>query len=260
MAYNLAEVLEQHVDRIQIVGTTDLGQYVSDQLADAYPRLSPKIYDLNREISIVPQNHKEIKERFNNDISVEKNGAFTLTYDGLKTTLAVPLVVLARIETEKKYIPSYGSTSVEYELKNNPKKSTHVAHGVHLSEEYGKQEISIKGKWTYNGKIESIEVNVPKLPEQAADIGTEAQLQYFHYLTEAKKTKNFTGQTLPQPELYILWIPRKGDFEVKLEEIEIVHPDPALILRVDKKHDHVISLWHTETEEPLEFLVRRHTQ
>lgn len=43
MAYNLAEVLEQYVDGIQIVGTTDLGQYVSDKLADAYPRLSREL-------------------------------------------------------------------------------------------------------------------------------------------------------------------------------------------------------------------------
>ena len=204
-------------------------------------------------------------DRFKHDVSVSQHSGFTLTSNGLTTNLMVPLVVLADLGTEKKRIPSEGASVVNYEIKTNPEREDCIVklgdYDVgRIRHNHGKQDITMTGKWTYNGKIESVEVKVPKLPERSADLGVEAQLKYFQTLTEAKKTKNFSGQTLPQPELYILWIPRKEDFEVKVEKIEIVHPDPALIMRIDGKHDHVLSLWHTETEEPLEFLVRRHTQ
>ena len=176
-------------------------EMISDRLADSYARLSPAIYEMKREISIVPENHEEIMRRFYSDTAAS-NG-FTLTTNGLTTNLVVPLVVLADLGTKKKSIPSDGASIVNYEIKLNPEKYLNRSLNIDLEYSgrirmsYGKQELTMIGKWTYNGKIESVEVKVPTLPEHAADIGAEAQLKYFQLLTEAKKTKSFISTMEP---------------------------------------------------------------
>lgn len=272
MAYNLAEVLEEHIGCIG--NRKDLGSYVSDKFTNSYPCLSPAIYGLKRDITIIPENSEEVLQRFYLDMNVEKN-------DGIvpKTNITLPLIIETGYEEKTKQVECEGTTTVEYELhfneilqkdesfrRTDEKKLTiFVPHNmqryIDARCQYGKQEIalSIKGIWTYEGKVESISVNIPAIPEKMMDLAAEAQLKYFQILTEAKTKKFFPGETLSQPELRFLWIPRKEDFKVKVHEMEIVKPDPALILRVNKKYDHVIGLWDTETEEPLEFLIKRHS-
>lgn len=275
MAYNLAEVLEQHVETVQSKKEQELGLYVSNQLAQDYARLSPAIYELKRELVVVPENENEVLARFNLDVSGKE-----VSHKGPKTYLTIPLIIQTEYDQKTKKIDCEGITTVEYEMnyheilpdqrqnkeswqRSRNQLSVYGDEGnFNASCQYGTQTIavSVKGKWTYQGKVESVTVKIPSIPEKAMNLAAQAQLRYFQILTEAKQQGYFPGQTLSQPELRFLWIPRSEDFEVKVEEMEIVKPDPALILRVDKKHDHVISLWHTETEEPLEFLVRRHTK
>lgn len=274
MAYNLAEVLEQNVDKVQRKKEKDLGLYVSNQLADDYARLSPTIYEMKRNVAVVPENKKEIMERFSVDVS-EKN----VSHKGPKTVITIPLLIQTEYDQKTKKIDCEGNTTVDYEMNvmeiiqvtnkeswDRSRRQLNIfGDNVHFNAgcQYGKQAVSVavKGTWTYQGKVESVTVKIPSIPEKVMDFAAQAQLRYFQILTEAKQQGYFPGQTLSQPELRFLWIPRPEDFEVeiKVEEMEIVKPDPALILRVDKKYDHVIGLWHTETEEPLEFLVRRHS-
>lgn len=275
MAYNLAEVLEQHVDTNRSKKEKELGLYVSNQLAQDYARLSPAIYELKRELVIIPENEAEVLKRFELDVS-GKN----FSQESPKTRITIPLLIQTEYDQKTKKIDCDGSTTVDYESvleilpqekqkdsfrgrENNQLDIYGMGGKLNAGCQYGTQAISVsvKGTWTYYGKIESVTVKIPSIPEKVIDFAAQAQLRYFQILTEAKRQGHFPGQTLSQPELRFLWIPRSEDFEVKVEEKEMekVHPDPALILRVDKKHDHVVGLWHTETEEPLEFLVRRYS-
>ena len=144
----------------------------------------------------------------------------------------------------------YFKNNFEVKISSSLAKEGHHAASMH-----------IKGEWIYARKLESCAVKVPVLPGDLEALEAEAQAHYFNIIRDAKKQGYYRGQQLPAPRLKVLWIPLEEQFSVKVKEVPIpVHRDPALVLSVDAKYDHVVALWDDEKEIPLDFLLKQYSK
>ncbi|MEK6900515.1 MAG: hypothetical protein AABX05_05305 [Nanoarchaeota archaeon] len=277
MAQNLAEILDlskilgQNLDHSKSSNPTTFAEYVSDALSEQYPRISPELYKLQREIVVIPENHEKILEAFHRNVQV-KGAAASLVHDACKTIITIPLLVEAPYGRQEQEIALLEEkTIIKYEITAKGEKiylsawdldNFDVKLGQGRREE-GRDDVSIhvKGEWIYAVKLEPCMVKVPSLPGDLEALEAESQALYFNTIRDAKKQGHFRGQQLPNPELKILWIPLEEQFSVKVKEVPIpVHRDPALILRIDNKYDHVVALWDDEKEIPLDFLIKQFSE
>jgi hypothetical protein len=266
----LVKILEQNIIIPEVVDRKDLAEHVSECFRDMYPLLSPDLYKIKREIELIPRDKKTIIAAFYNDVQIRDGRPLTHDLPGVRAN--IPLIICAGYGSKKIDLPINAGPKINYEIKcigiSNRDSKGKLIDGdrfVHKEDRWdytihnnnGYQEIEIKGTWTYYGKVESCTVTVPKVPETIMDMATEAQAHYFELLRNAKE-KKFRGQVLEQPELHILWIPSENDFDLKIERKQIVSPDPALVLRINGRYDHVVGLWNSETDDVLlESLISR---
>lgn len=283
----IAEILAEHAERTERAKkTTNLVDYVSGELAQEYPRVSQDIYQLKREVTLIPSNAEKIYQQFLEDTFFSQETKWNeLLKAGQPTIVAViPLVLTGRYE------PGTVLETVDLDLgivfprihyfaKNlgyqdrafrgsfvlsssaNTRYMTARNANFYLQTVNGTQDISIEGTWSYRGAVKSCKVKVPLVPEVASDRATEAQARYFGIVAEAKKQDRFKGKVLLQPEVYIAWIPTEDQFELKVKEVpQLVHRDPALLLRVNRQYDHLVALWDGPNEIPLESIIRKYTK
>ena len=80
MPLAILEVLAEHAEQVnRQKNTTDLAEYVSNELAGEYPRVLRKMYKLKREVMLVPKNVTEILKRFFDDWLIA-NSIFAVSY------------------------------------------------------------------------------------------------------------------------------------------------------------------------------------
>lgn len=275
MAQNLAEILDlsrilgRNIDQSRNPNPT-FAEYVSQELSAHYPRISPELYNLQREIVVIPDIHEKIMAAFQQDMLVK--GKASLTHDSAKTILTLPLIIQAPYgQREQEITPLNHKTVVNYEVTAKGERILFSAwqyDNFDIKFNQGRREeghtsgsIQVKGEWIYQGKLEQCKVIVPSLPGDLEALEAQAQATYFNIISDTKKQGYFRGQQLSTPELKVLWIPLEEQFSVKVKEFPIpVHRDPALVLRVDNQHDHVVALWDDEKEIPLDFLLKQYAR
>jgi len=252
----LGEELEKSFEKKpQRKKANSLAEYVSDELMVSMPRLSPELFEIEREVNVplAEKQSEKIRRYVAHQLDSRNLASFKIRSSVIASIpkfIYVPVcediaifpksgVVFGSAKTEGFNSLLFGgneTTSFSYTDLNNIKASAQI-------------------DWEASFKLD-VNVKRPQVPEGFIELGDEAVSEYYQVLRSAPKEMRKKTQ-LDAPRIGVLWSPEErvlyasGDIPEPRPEMPV--GDPALILDIpdgEKSYRHVVAVWDIGDELP----------
>ena len=238
---------------------------VSEILRTKYSLISPQIYTETVKVKLIPGNSEEILRGllahsvFGSYDPGIKNKTQSCTLDGPYTYLTLQTVIDVEYSSKGSKTLELGNrlvrslqTKIELEIKRDAGLGGDLSNNrvpeFRISDVDFNFEDHITRKGTYQRETKPVSVKIPSVPEEVVERGIYAKSAYYDALKESK-LKGLTGD-LPEPKLYLLFIPGKSDFVEKVKRMDgSGGPHSALVLRVNEIYNHLVAKWDANTKE-----------